>query len=77
MPATLGRGADAQVRAVLGRVMVQRRSAGSALDYARELAPGVKANRWALAEAAGHSHTRAEPTIPEHAGALRAQCQRI
>ena len=37
--------------------MAQRRSAGTALDYARELVPGVKANCWALAEAAGHSHT--------------------
>jgi len=46
--------ADAQVRAVLGRVMAQRRSAGTALDYVRELAPGVKANCWGLAEAAGH-----------------------
>jgi SRSO17 transposase len=46
--------ADAQVRAVLGRVMAQRRSAEAALDYVRELAPGVKANCWALAEAAGH-----------------------
>src|SRR6266702_4097421 len=46
--------ADAQVRAVLGRVMAQRRSAGTALDYVRALAPGVKANCWSLAEAAGH-----------------------
>jgi len=46
--------ADAQVRAVLGRVMAQRRSAGTALDYIRGLAPGVKANCWGLAEAAGH-----------------------
>jgi SRSO17 transposase len=49
-----GARADAQVRAVLGRVMAQRRSAGTALDYVRELAPGVKANCWGLAEAAGH-----------------------
>ncbi len=46
--------ADAQVRAVLGRVMAQRRSAGTALDYIRGLAPEVKANCWGLAEAAGH-----------------------
>jgi len=46
--------ADAQVRAVLGRVMAQRRSAGTALDYVRALAPGVTANCWGLAEAAGH-----------------------
>jgi SRSO17 transposase len=51
-----GARADAQVRAVLGRVMAQRRSAGTALDYVRELAPGVRANCWALAEAAGHEN---------------------
>jgi len=34
--------------------MAQRRSAGTALDYVRELAPEVKANCWSLAEAAGH-----------------------
>ena len=34
--------------------MAQRRSAGTALDYVRGLAPGVKANCWGLAEAAGH-----------------------
>ena len=34
--------------------MAQRRSAGTALDYVRGLAPGVKANCWSLAEAAGH-----------------------
>jgi SRSO17 transposase len=39
---------------VLGRVMAQRRSAGTALDYVRGLAPGVTANCWWLAEAAGH-----------------------
>jgi SRSO17 transposase len=49
-----GARADAQVRAVLGRVMAQRRSAGTALDYVRGLAPGVKATCWGLAEAAGH-----------------------
>ena len=34
--------------------MAQRRSAGTALDYVRGLAPGVTANCWWLAEAAGH-----------------------
>ena len=34
--------------------MAQRRSAGTALDYVRGLAPEVKANCWGLAEAAGH-----------------------
>jgi hypothetical protein len=51
-----GTRADAQVRVVLGRVMAQRRSAETALDYVRELAPGVKANCWGLAEAAGHEN---------------------
>ncbi len=45
---------DAQVRAVLGRVLAQRRSAGMAFAYVEGLSPGVKANCWALAEAAGH-----------------------
>jgi hypothetical protein len=49
-------GADAQVRAVLGRVMAQRRSVDTALDYVRGLGPGVKANCWQLAEAAGHEN---------------------
>jgi SRSO17 transposase len=46
--------ADAQVRALLDRVLAQKRSAGVALDYVTALAPGTKANCWALAEAAGH-----------------------
>ena len=45
---------DAQVRKVLGRVLAQRRNAETALAYVAGLAPGVKANCWALAEAAGH-----------------------
>ena len=45
---------DAQVRAVLGRVLAQRRSAEAAFGYVEALAPGVKANCWQLAEAAGH-----------------------
>ena len=45
---------DAQVREVLGRVLAQRRSAGTAFAYVEGLAPGVKANCWPLAEAAGH-----------------------
>lgn len=45
---------DAQVRAVLGRVMAQRRSAAVASGYVAALAPGVKANCWVLAESAGH-----------------------
>ena len=46
--------ADVQVRAVLGRVMAQRRSAVVASGYVAALAPGVKANCWALAESAGY-----------------------
>jgi hypothetical protein len=46
---------DAQVRAVLGRVLAQRRSAGTALAYVAGLAPGVKANCWSLAEGPGTS----------------------
>ena len=46
--------ADAQVSAVLRRVMAQRRSAAVASAYVAALAPGVKANCWALAESAGH-----------------------
>src|SRR5260370_8292336 len=34
--------------------MAQRRSAGTELDYVRGRAPGVKADCWGLAEAAGH-----------------------
>ena len=45
---------DAQVRAVLGRVLAQRRSTETAMSYVEGLAPGVKANCWSLAEAAGH-----------------------
>ena len=44
---------DAQVREVLGRVLAQRRSAETAWAYVAGMAPGVKANCWALAEAAG------------------------
>ena len=45
---------DAQVRAVLGRVLAQRRSVEVASGYVTALAPGVKANCWAIAEEAGH-----------------------
>ena len=45
---------DAQVREVLGRVLPQRRSVATAFSYLAGLAPGVRANCWALAEAAGH-----------------------
>jgi SRSO17 transposase len=46
--------ADAAVRVVLGEVMAQWRSAAVAFDYLAALSPGVRANCWALAEAAGH-----------------------
>ena len=45
---------DAQVRAVLGRVLAQRRSAEVAFAYVAALSPGTRANCRALAEAAGH-----------------------
>lgn len=45
---------DAQVRAILGEVMAQGRSADVAFDYVAALSPGVKANCWSLAESAGH-----------------------
>ena len=45
---------DAQVRAVLGRVMAQRRSVEVAFGYLSALAPGVKANCWPVAGEAGH-----------------------
>jgi hypothetical protein len=47
---------DAQVSAVLGRVMAQRRTVATAADYVRGLSAGVKANCWQLAEAAGHEN---------------------
>jgi SRSO17 transposase len=46
--------ADAQVSAVLRRVMAQRRSAAVASGYVAALSPGTRANCWALAESAGH-----------------------
>jgi SRSO17 transposase len=45
---------DAQVRAVLGAVLAQRRSTVVALDYVAALSPSTRANCWSLAEAAGH-----------------------
>ena len=45
---------DARIETVLRGVMAQRRSTAVALDYVTVLAPGVKANCWSLAEAAGH-----------------------
>jgi SRSO17 transposase len=45
---------DAQVRAILGEVMAQGRSADVAFDYVAALSPGTRANCWSLAESAGH-----------------------
>jgi SRSO17 transposase len=45
---------DARVRTTLAQVMAQQRSAVTAFDYVQALGPEVKANCWALAEAAGH-----------------------
>ena len=45
---------DAQVKVVLGRVLAQRRSAGTAFGYVAALSPGTRANCWSIAEAAGH-----------------------
>jgi hypothetical protein len=45
---------DAQVRAVLRRVMAQRRSAETAFAYAKVVSRGVRANCTDIAEAAGH-----------------------
>jgi hypothetical protein len=45
---------DAHVRAVLGRVLAQRRSVEVAFAYLAALEPGTRANCWSLAEAAGH-----------------------
>jgi SRSO17 transposase len=45
---------DARVRAVLGGVLAQRRSAAVAFDYVVALSPSARANCWSLAESAGH-----------------------
>jgi len=45
---------DGQVRVVLGRVMAQRRSIGTAFRYMAALSRGTRANCWDLAEAAGY-----------------------
>jgi SRSO17 transposase len=45
---------DARIETVLRGVMAQRRSTEVALAYVTALAPGVKANCWSLAQAAGH-----------------------
>ena len=52
--AECGERADALVRALLGRVMRQRRSVTVALDYVRALSRETRANCWELALGAGH-----------------------
>ncbi len=44
---------DAAIKAELGEVFAQHRSAEVAFTYATTLSPQVKANAWKLAEAAG------------------------
>ena len=44
--------ADTQVRAVLGRVMAQQRSAAVALDYVMALSPGTRSQTRVAAVAA-------------------------
>lgn len=45
---------DTQVRAILGEVLAQQRSAAVAFDYVAALSPWTRANCWSLAESAGH-----------------------
>ena len=57
--------------------MAQYRSAETALDYVRGLSPGVKANCWSLAEAAGHdSPYRMQALLRSYRRALE-QARRI
>ena len=49
---------DMQARAVLGAVMAQHRSVGTASGYVTALSPGTRANCRAIAEAAGHEGWR-------------------
>jgi SRSO17 transposase len=53
--AECGERADALVSGVLGRVMRQRRSVATAMDYIRALSRETRANCWDLAEKAGHA----------------------
>jgi SRSO17 transposase len=53
--AECGERADALISGVLGRVMRQRRSIATAVDYVRALSRETRANCWELAEKAGHS----------------------
>jgi SRSO17 transposase len=52
--AECGERADALVSGVLGRVMRQRRSVATAMDYVLTLSRDTRANCWELAEKAGH-----------------------
>jgi hypothetical protein len=53
--AECGERADALVSGVVARVMRQRRSIATALDYVRALSRDTRANCWELAEKAGHA----------------------
>lgn len=55
---------DAQVRAVLGRVLAQRRSVEVASGYLSALAAGVKANCRAIAGEAGHEGPHRMRALP-------------
>jgi hypothetical protein len=55
---------NAQVRAVLGRVPAQRRSAEVASGYVSALSSGTKANCWSIAEAAGHEGWHRMQALP-------------
>lgn len=50
------RAVDEVIQAALGPVFAQKRSLEVAWDYVTTLSPQVKANCWALAEAAGHGN---------------------
>jgi len=52
--AECGERADALVRGLLARVMKQRRTLATAMDYVRGLSRETRANAWELARKAGH-----------------------
>ena len=52
--AECGERADALVRGLLARVMNERRTLATAMDYVRGLSEGTRANAWELARKAGH-----------------------
>ena len=52
--AECGERADALVSGMLARVMRQRRTVATAMDYVRALSRETRANCWELARKAGH-----------------------